>query len=551
MAERIIRSKWAHLLALTAVLLTLAGLMGSSRAYFSSDVGLRFLQARELVANRWQTLAVTYPAQAFDPDLQFVPYYYAWSLLDGRIYLNVSPFFPLALSFFYALTGPDSVIIVPVLGGVLAAAAVYVLARTAGLRRPLLALWLTVFATPLLFYSLELWDHSWAAAAAAWAVAAVAVGLRRGTWLPVFWGGVAAGVGLGQRPEMYVFAIALGVGLLAVNWRRLPALAAGGLAGALPVWLLQWRWVGHPLGLAMAPHLLGYGRPPTRPASFSGVTIPPILRVSRLLFLVNFHEPVTFAALLLAAAGIGFIVLTVRVPHWQRPIGLWLGLVSIVTAYGLLLWYAGSNPIPGLISVLPLIGLSLVVAQGNGVYRLTFIVAIVFVGLMLAVWPAFGGAQWGSRYLLPAVPLFLFLAVFAWEAYAERLRGKMRRAWQTTAVGLLTLSVIVQLAGLRAQWQRHQAEFAMRAAVSQLPAEMILTNSLFVPAQMASLPDKHFMYTPDEAALAGALLLLAEGGARRVAFIPDGDLPPLPMPERIPGWRLRPAAGGTYKLERE
>ena len=549
MAGKIIRSKWAHLLALTAVLLALAGVMGSSRTYFSSDVGLRYLQARELAANRWQTLAVTYPAQAFDPDLQFVPYYYAWSLLDGRIYLNISPFFPLALSFFYALTGPDSVIIASVLGGVLAAAAVYVLARTAGLRRPLLALWLTVFATPLLFYSLELWDHSWAAAAAAWAVAAVAVGLRRGTWLPVFWGGVAAGVGLGQRPEMYIFAIALGAGLLALNWRRLPALAAGGLAGALPVWLLQWRWVGHPLGLAMAPHLLGYGRPENLPDSYSSVTIPPVLRVSRLLFWVNFHEPVTFAALLLTAAGIGLIVLTVRVPRWRRPFGLWAGLASLAAAYSLLIWYAGPKPVHGLISVTPLVALSLVIARGDDIYRLALITTLGFIGPMLALWPAFGGDQWGARYLLPAAPLLVFLAFSAWAAYDEILTGKMKRAWNVTVICLLGLSVIMQMAGLRAQWQKHQAQVALRDSVSSLP-EVVLTNSFSLPAHMAGLPDKKFIYVGDETAVAVIVPRLAADGIRQVALVPEQYLPPFTLPERVGGWRLVKIGPFTYKIEK-
>ncbi|NKQ34173.1 MAG: hypothetical protein HF973_00985 [Chloroflexi bacterium] len=551
MTERIIRSKWVHLLALTAVLLALSGLMGSSHTYFSSDVGLRFLQARELVANRWQTLAVTYPAQAFDPNFQFVPYYYAWSLLDGRIYFDITPFFPLLLSFFYALTGPDSVIIVPVLGGVLTAAAIYVLARTAGLQRSLLAMWLTVFATPLLFYSLELWDHSWAAACAAWAVTGVAVGLQRGTWPPFFWAGAAAGVGLGQRPEMYVFAIALGVGLLVVNWRWLPALALGGLAGALPVWLLQWRWVGHPLGLAMAPHLLGYGRPENLPDAYSSVTIPPVLRVSRLLFWVNFHEPATFAALLLTAVGIGLIVLTVRLPHWRRPFGLWVGLASMAAAYSLLIWYAGPKPIHGLISVMPLVALSLVIANGGDIYRLALITTLVFIGLMLALWPAFGGDQWGARYLLPAVPLLVFLAFFAWTAYDEILTGKMKRAWDVTVICLLALSVMMQLAGLRAQWQRHQAQAALRDSVSRLTAEVVLTNSFSLPAHMASLPDKQFIYVGDEAAVSVVVPRLAAGGIRQVALVPEKYLSPFVMPERVGEWKLVEIAPFTYEIVRD
>ncbi len=538
-------------MALSAVLMALSWWLGAPLTFFSNDVGLRFLQVRELAAHRWQSFAIDYPARPFDPDWEFVPFYYAYSLLDGRLYFNITPFLPLIASFFYAIAGWWGVTVTPVLGGVMTAVAGYKLAKLARLPRPMLVMAATIFATPLLFYSLELWDHSLAAALAMWAVVGVAVGVERQAWLPILWGGVAAGLGLGQRPEMYVFAIALSVGLLAVNWRRLPVLAMGGLVGVLPVWLLQWRWAGHPLGMAFAPNLLGYGRPDAYPVeSYSGVTITPALRIGRLLFWVESRDPATFTALLLVVAGIGLIVLAVRVPGWRRPSLLWAGLAGMTAAYGLLVWRAGTAPIPGLISVLPLMGLSLVVVNADGIYRLALTVTLVFLGLMLALWPAFGGEQWGARYLLPAVPLLLFLAFYAWDWYGRLLTGGMKRAWRATAVGLLALSVGVQMAGLCVQWRQHRGQAAVQTSIARLPAEVILTNSPFLPSYMSGLPDKIFMYVADETDVKVVIPRLAACGVRRVALVPVENLP-LTMPMQIGEWRLKEIAPLVYVMERE
>jgi len=546
------RSKFIfQTLILTAVLLGLSWWLGASLTFFSNDVGLRFLQVRELVAHRWQSFAIDYPARPFDPDWEFVPFYYAYSLLDGRLYFNITPFLPFLASLFYVVLGEWGLSVIPVLGGVMTAVAGHQLARLARLPRPMLVMVATIFATPLLFYSLELWDHSLAAALAMWAVVGVAAGVKRQAWPPIFWGGVAAGMGLGQRPEMVVFAIALGAGLLAVNWRRLPLLATGGLAGALPIWLLQWRWVGHPLGMVFAPMFFGYGRPPAYPVeSYSGVAITPALRIGRLLFWVESRDPATFAALLLAVAGIGLIVLTVRVPGWRRPSLLWAGLAGMTAAYGLLLWRAGTDPIPGLISTLPLVGLSLAFVNTDGVYRLALTVTLTFLGLMLALWPSFGGEQWGARYLLPAVPLLLFLAFYAWDWYGRLLTGEMKRAWRATAVTLLLLSVAVQMAGIRTQWRQHRGQAAVQASIARLPADIILMNSPFLPSYMTGLPDKIFMYVADEADVAALIPRLAAGRVRRVALLPVENLP-LAMPMQIGEWRLKEVAPLVYAMERE
>jgi hypothetical protein len=251
----------SHVLILTLLLFGIAWYFMSSLTFFISDVGLRFLQIRELIAHNWQSFAIGYPGRPFDPELLHTPYNYAYSLLAGNLYLKITPFLPLVASWLYAILGPLGLAIVPVAGTIITAVAVYQLARLTALPKPEWLLWITAVATPLFFYTFELWDHTIAVACGALAVYGLSRAALHKSWLPAFLGGLALGIGLGQRQEMYMFAIAIGLAALLVLWPRWStavALAGGACLGVLPLWWLQYQWVGHPLGMALASNLLGY-----------------------------------------------------------------------------------------------------------------------------------------------------------------------------------------------------------------------------------------------------------------------------------------------------
>ncbi|MCP4426762.1 MAG: hypothetical protein GY803_19900, partial [Chloroflexi bacterium] len=418
-------ASFSHIAVLTLVLFLLAWASISSLTFLVGDTGLRFLQARELIAHNWQTFAIDYPAHFLDPDLQFTPYYYAYSVIDGEIYFNVSHFFTLIASFFYAWLGTAGLSLMPALGGALTAVAVYRLGVLTQVKYPRLLLWTAVLGTPILFYSLELWDHNWAAACAAWAVYGIARGMMNGRWQPIAWGGVAAGIGLGQRPEMYAFAIALGVAVMAVNWsqrRNWLAFVGGGIAGTLPVWLLQYWWVGHPFGLAFAPHFGGYGRPDSYPAqSYDGLTITPSVKIGRFLFYIQSHDLLTFGAALLILLGLFALIFSLRVPAWRRPGWVWGSLLLSAAGYALFSLQAQNTILSGLLTTFPLILFALAYLDKSddapatrSIYLLALLTAVTFIGLMLIAWPAYGGKQWGARYLLPAYPPLLFAAFYGY-----------------------------------------------------------------------------------------------------------------------------------------
>ncbi|MCA9978353.1 MAG: hypothetical protein KC413_21480, partial [Anaerolineales bacterium] len=326
-------------------------------------------------------------------------------------------------------------------------------------------LWAAVFATPVLFYSLELWDHTLAAACAMWAIYGLAHGIRSGRWQSVVGGGVAAGLGLGQRPEMYVFAIALAVGLLVAaprRWRLWLAYIGGGVAATLPVWWLQYRWVGHPLGMAFAPHLFDYGRPQTYPVlPYSGMDIPPAVKIGRLLLYIEARDAATFLAALLVIIGAFIIVFALRVPRWRQRRWLYSGLVLSGLGYGLFLWQAWANLLPGVLTTFPLFSLALAYIDRDDdseatrpIYQLVLVTALIFLGVMLAVWPTFGGEQWGARYLLPLYPLLLFLAFYVATIWERPLPKTMT----VLLGGLLLFSLLLQLSGMHLLFSKHQEQ---------------------------------------------------------------------------------------------
>lgn len=546
-----------HLILLFAILYALAWATSSSLTFYSNDTGLRFLQIKELISNRWQTFAVTYPARFLDPDLAHPPYYYAYSLVNGEFYLQIPPFLPLLTSFFYTTMGQWALPLFPVLGGLLTAVATYKLGILVQVKYSRLLLWATVFATPILFYSLELWDHTLAAACAVWAVYGTARGILSERWQPVVWGGVAGGLGLGQRPEMYVFAFALAVGLFLVTWRRWDMWAAyviGGVFATLPVWLLQYRWVGHPLGMAFAPHFFGYGVPDVYAIMpYSELTITPTIKISRLLLYIEARDPITFLAALLILIGSFIIVLALRVPRWRNRLWLWTGLVISGGGYGIYIWQSLSNPLPGLLTTLPMFSLALAYVDREydpqitrPAYPLIFAVTLSFLVGMLAVWPAFGGEQWGARYLLPVYPLLMLLAFYGMTVWERPLPKTMPILF----IGLLLLSFLLQLSGVRYLLQKHQSQIEDKAMVSALPTVLTLTNSPFLPSFMAALDDKLFMYVDSEQDIMDLIPRMAEAQIDRFALVLVTGRP-LTVPEQIGEITLREIQPFVYELGRE
>lgn len=512
------------------ILLCLSWTAISSLTFFSSDVGLRFLQIQELVDHRWRTFAIDYPARTVDPELAHVPYYYAYSVIDDELYLNVSPFFPLLVSLLYASLGAAGLPIVPALGSALAAWATYRLVRLSELPYARLAFVAALFTTPLLFYGMVLWDHSFGAALGLWAVYGVARGIEQSEQRSIFFGGVAAGLALGQRPEMYLFAGALGSSLLLLTWPRwrpVLSFAVGGIAASGAIWWLQYLWVGHPLGMALAPHVLGYGAPATAPVA--SANIPLFTKLAR--FWVH-TEPgsawQTWATVLVMVGG-GVFVSLVLLGRPRSRWGLAAGFLLMLAGYLLFAWVAVKSALIGVAATFPLLPFALLSmtakrdrhAQHRTVYLLVLFTALIFLGLICLLWPGYGGLQWGSRYLLPLYPLLLVLAWVGYAAYAERFSFSWTVILRGGALALLAAALLLSGMGAYRIYVDHPKHSAIREDLLAVPAAWILTDHVFMPSFMTSVSNaKTFLYVRNQEQLDTLLARLREHGIEQVGVTP-------------------------------
>jgi hypothetical protein len=332
----------------------------------------------------------------------------------------------------------------------------------------------------------------------------------------------------------------------------------GGLAGAIPIWWAQWVWVGHPLGMAFAPHLLGYGQHAFVPAS-EGYTA--WVKVWYLSFGAQSNGQPTIVQTLLVVYG--FIFLSYRLYRGQTvtAVGLLLPSLGLFGGYLLWLWQSSEALLVGVLPTLPLFALACIYprthikeGQSSAIYRFVGLTALFFFGLMLALWPSFGGIQWGSRYLLPLYPLLVWLALYTYASYAPLGGETFQKGWRWTAVGLLCLSVGLQLASVRLLQLQRQKLQALQQVVQAIPAEVVLTDHLFLPVFTAAATQKQFLYIQNPADIERIVPLLAADGYTRLSIIPSAlppfsqPLPVLEIPPAVEDWTLQEVAPYTYQI---
>lgn len=562
--ERKIPLRFATFIVITVLLMfALAWAAITPSTFFSSDVGLRFLQVHELVEQNSGTFAIRYPARSVDPHLAHVPYYYAYSVLNGEIYFNISPFFPWLTAQLVALFGVAGLPVVPALSSVAASWAFSRLIHLSKFPYARFAFFVALLATPLLFYGIVLWDHSLGTALALWAVVGVASGLQHQR-LPLFFlGGVAAGLALGQRPELYLFGAALGLTLLLLHWRRwqgVSLFALGGLLGAVPIWWLQWQWVGHPLGMALAPHLLGYGTPDHFP--ISSRAIPWLTKVTRFVIHTEPGSPLLgWAAVGVLGGGLlliaTFIIVSFdfRQRAWiQRTskLGMISSILLLCCGYLLLAWIARRSALIGIIATLPLFPFIVIhlrkkraVAGEELVYPLVLWTAICFLVGIIVTWPGYGGLQWGARYLLPLYPLLLYLAWYGYTFYSTQHQARETWGWQlfvrNGAIVLVVVSLLVQDMGVYRVFVDHGKHGEIRENLLAMPGDLILTNHVFMPSFMTAVTadpqaGKAFVYVRNEAVLHALLPTLLTQGIERVGVIPRSRQS-FPTTPQVEGYR--------------
>ena len=516
--------------AIAAVEIALVAVVLNPRTFFSSDPGVKYLQAEALLSSGWRQLSVPDPAASVDPAGRFSPFLVnQFGRRDSGTpwYGAYSEIFTIPVSLALAWLGLRGLYLVPLLAGVGTMILTYRISARSAPQLAWLAPLLVGACSPMLFYSLDLWEHTLATlfvTAALWFVVSAGDGdaVRRFALA-----GVASGLAIAVREELYAI---IPSGIVALVWlrparRRRAALAAA--AGALLVlvpFLLLKLGQESPASRSII-HVLGYGGDTL---SLGGEVSAPARAA---LGLIVRPTPGWVAALLLIIAGRLMLTrlssrarsavagsLAVAVAAWATIAMLrawaWLPPVSLLNAFPPALWLiflVSPRRAPHDIGQLLAIALTFL-AVFCGAVRFT-----------TAFWPA-GGSQWGPRFLLPVIPPLAVLIVWTLAARGEwRSRGMSPASVAATFAVVAVASLLVQVQGIRALQSAKRQYERLAAMTETIAADQVLVSDIWwYPMTTAAVLRLHPVVAVQgrhAAPLEELLPLLRERDVRRVTFV--------------------------------
>ena len=241
--------RWFDVLGFVALLVVLI-MLADPRGSLGTDTGGKLATLDAMQRQESWRPDVGYWAAAMDPDGLAHPLYYTQRFDDAWINVTTLPML-LAARPLHEAGGDRLALVLPIVGGVLAALAAAALARRLGARSTRRAFWLAAVASPVIVYSLDLWEHTLGLAAMAWGVVALVDAVHaveaghatRGTvgsgLHKLAMAGASFGLAATLRTEAFLYGAAFGFVALIVM-ARTERVASGRSASALTV---AWRFL--------------------------------------------------------------------------------------------------------------------------------------------------------------------------------------------------------------------------------------------------------------------------------------------------------------------
>ena len=499
--------------------------------WVTGDQGSKFLQARAFARNGPLNPGIDVLSRDLDPD-----YRYQEPKMKNRRGRLVSEFLwllPLITAPFYLIFGMRGLYVVPALSVMAIAMAAVALGRRLTGTRGEWTPWLVVFATPVVVYGLEYWEH---APAVACVMAAAVLGYPGGSgrWpdsVRSCAAGAAVGVGALFREEVAVALPALVVArAVVVSDNRLRMLLSGGLWAAVGA--------GVVFVAAVPVNLLIYGAPlpmhMTQDAWEVAKAVP-YWQVRRDI-VVALLFPAEHVRVFLTAAMLGLCAGLVQMwRHQSSP------AAQTDQSARVLRWTVHCSVIIMVViaAFLPIAKMALYGARGDA-YRLTSAAHTWIFALALLYWPWFrdevnragarflivlalllilgtfvivptdGGSQWSPRFFLAAAPL---LAIVAGAALLRRDGMPDASTHRYVAATVFLASMVMQATGVG--WIKHgkvhNARLVAWIANETAPGDVLISDVYWFPELIATFaPTRRvlFSWTPGQvpamAARAGA-----------------------------------------------
>ncbi len=528
------KSQAAIIFCLVAVIYAVILFVLPKQVFWITDAGNKFIQAENFA--RGNGLAIEYPARKIDPYQKFFPDSFFHFVRTGDHYVSYFPaYFPFLAAWLFRFIGVFGLYLPALIGGLLCVFFTRTVARE--LKLPNLWGWtflVAAFATPIWFYSLVFWEQLPAAALALCGLILLLKALRReNNWFLLYWGGMLIGLSTFLREEGYVLLAAAGIGLVLSlkNRKRVAVFAMGGGIVLVGLWLANWYFYGHFLGIHAARyHALDS-------ASSIDMKILGIIRNFRV-FLFEFN---TFGlrnicwAILLVLPNIVAILPGVLSRRWcsLKYTKLVIMFCSAISG-GILSIGLWLNPEPvfntlftrGLFSSTPflifiLLNFNVLISARKRRVRFIMIFSVAFIVITCLLLNRRDPAVcWGPRNYLALYPLLIPLCAYAFFRMTRKADFMVNLLVSTFLAWLLLVSFSNQLEGIRTLAVKKSASKQILAKVSAAKPDVIVSDIFWLPEEMASMFYKYrIMQVKSDKELFQVLQMLSDDGVKKFTMI--------------------------------
>lgn len=514
---------WAHLLALTAILVVLVPVIGTSTS-FLADEGAAVIQADSLSSGRgW---VVEHPAPELDPSGRNYPITHSEGGVKGQAPLGKHPVYPVLLAVADRLGSVAGMVLLSVLGTVAAAGLAAALAKRLGPGLALPTIWVVGLASPLLFDGFLLIGHTIGAALATGAALFSLVAIeRRSVRAALAVVPFVAGAVL-FRNEAIIFAVALAAvaGVFAFRTRpRWPAItvAVGAIAATGVARIAEKIWIARFLG-----------------RSTQAAALPVPVAAENLIrgrfdgLLLTWFTPTYWGSPLLVLSLLAMVTsiaagafLARRGP--ERRNGVLVASAVAAGAAMVALLADPTNVVPGLLVAFPLGAAGLFVLRRDlfrepGALVAGGVFGLFSAGVVATQYSIGGSGEWGGRYFALGIPVLVPVLLLALRRQRRDLDARTARgvvaALAVCSVAMSTMAV-VSLRASHAGKTRLVAEIEGAVAATGSSRPVIVTTSDAMPRVAWPAYESGRWLLTSTSDLADLRERLARAGVNRFVFV--------------------------------
>lgn len=476
--------------------------------FWSPDSGARFAMIRNWI-HHGSLVHLYYPYSNIDPTGQIHPLsYFLFHRKDDFVAMYPT-LFPFVSGLSYRAFGFYGLTIVPMVCGLGCILTTYVTAKRLGLRCRLLLILAMGLATPLVIYSTVFWDHSALMLVAALTGHWMLRSVRDNNFHSAFITGIMIGLGMWLHEQFLALFVAVWIAAIPLS-RSYNRIILGVPAGFLCV-IIAWSLFNyHVYGVFAGPHL---GANVLQNGSDHPFNLETVLDVDGFMNRAmaqlvgttlpgsSFAAPsqlwpyyLSLACSLIVLSGWGWEANRI----WENGGLIALGLVAASLALFLVIKISAIATPAGLFQATPLLIPALAVpwysrrkdktAAPSGLYQEKTATGVYYAWLsrtcflfllFLLINPMYPGTDWGSRYLLTALPMLVILVAHT----LERQHEKPHRKWHisTTVYAMLLVVASLYCQGLGLFWIHRMLAYdqALNAHLKPISSALLVTDSDF------------------------------------------------------------------------